>query len=56
MLRLNIQCVGDVTPLLYIKDPNTLHGWRLDFSTKHKCKNLDAINDWVDAHEVPFAG
>ena len=52
MLRLNIMCVGDVTPVLYVNDPNTLKGHRLDFSTQHKCRNYNDINRWVEDHKV----
>lgn len=24
----------------------------LDFNTKHKCKDYDAISTWIDEHEV----
>ncbi|KAG1895141.1 uncharacterized protein F5891DRAFT_696520 [Suillus fuscotomentosus] len=51
MLRQNIMCRADVTMLTYdwvegVKDPFP------NFRIPHRCRNLEKVLDWVDAHRV----
>ncbi|KAI1844652.1 hypothetical protein JX266_009108 [Neoarthrinium moseri] len=50
VLRLNIMCQGDVTPILIELDPKAPFGERADFTSYHKCRNFWDIHDWVKSH------
>ncbi|KAB8230025.1 hypothetical protein ETB97_006249 [Aspergillus alliaceus] len=47
LLRINLMCVADVTPLLFVEDPNAFQGKTPDFNTMHKCRNFWEIREWV---------
>ncbi|KAK8009162.1 Cyclochlorotine biosynthesis protein O [Apiospora marii] len=50
VLRLNIMCQGDVTPILIEMDPKAPFGERADFTSYHKCRNFWDIHAWVKDH------
>ncbi|KAL2061367.1 hypothetical protein VTL71DRAFT_7640 [Oculimacula yallundae] len=50
VLRLNIMCTSDTTPILIELDPKAPFGERADFRTNHKCRNFWAIHKWVEEH------
>jgi hypothetical protein len=39
-------CTGDATPVLFEHDPTLPMGYRIDFSTKHTCRNFDKMAEW----------
>lgn len=44
-LRMHLMCAADVTPVTYYDTPYRPQPFA-DFSTKHTCRNFDAILDW----------
>ncbi|KAF9888833.1 hypothetical protein FE257_008202 [Aspergillus nanangensis] len=47
VLRANIMCTSDVTPILIELDPSAPFGERADFRANHKCRNFWDIRQWV---------
>ncbi|KAJ5370097.1 uncharacterized protein N7496_006189 [Penicillium cataractarum] len=50
VLRANIMCTSDVTPILIELDPKAPFGERADFRSNHKCRNFWEIRQWVIDH------
>ncbi|GIC90536.1 oxidase ustYa family protein [Aspergillus udagawae] len=50
VLRANIMCTSDVTPILIELDPKAPFGERADFRSNHKCRNFWDIRQWVIDH------
>ncbi|KAB8076230.1 hypothetical protein BDV29DRAFT_200319 [Aspergillus leporis] len=50
VLRANIMCTSDVTPILIELDPSAPFGERADFRANHKCRNFWEIRQWVIDH------
>ncbi|KAE9363216.1 hypothetical protein N431DRAFT_475379 [Stipitochalara longipes BDJ] len=46
IMRINIMCTGDATPVLFEHDPTLPMGYRIDFSTKHTCRNFGKMAEW----------
>ena len=51
-IRLNLMCIGDVTPLLVKIDPSSPNGESPDFDTLHKCRKFDKLQEWMKGHVV----
>ncbi|KAI1779477.1 hypothetical protein F4818DRAFT_141698 [Hypoxylon cercidicola] len=47
-----IETIGDVTPMLFLDDITSPLNRSADFSTHHKCRNFDKIQDWAVSHGV----
>ncbi|PLB50808.1 hypothetical protein P170DRAFT_425110 [Aspergillus steynii IBT 23096] len=52
-IRLNLMCVGDVTPFLTISSPSRPLGELPDFNTKHKCRNFTKLQEWMRQNSIP---
>lgn len=48
VLRNSIMCASDVSVTLAYVAPDELSGFKPDFDGLHKCRDFDAIRDWVD--------
>ncbi|RAH49185.1 oxidase ustYa family protein [Aspergillus brunneoviolaceus CBS 621.78] len=52
VLRVNIMCTSDVTPILIELDPKAPFGERADFRSNHKCRNFWDIHKYVTENAV----
>lgn len=50
--RMNLMCLGDVTPYLVESDPAMLNGVVPKFNGLHKCRNYGKLIDWVKGNVV----
>ncbi|PLN86862.1 hypothetical protein BDW42DRAFT_546 [Aspergillus taichungensis] len=52
VLRVNLMCTSDVTPILIELDPKAPFGERADFRSHHRCRNFWDIHKYVADHAV----
>ncbi|KAB8231387.1 oxidase ustYa family protein [Aspergillus alliaceus] len=53
LLRITLMCVSDVTPLMFIDDPQAFQGGTPDFNTMHTCRNFWGIRKMVEEIGLP---
>ena len=51
VLLTNIQCMSDVTPVLFEADSLDTEAWK-PHSAPHLCRRYDVLLDWIKDHSV----
>lgn len=49
-LRLGLMCYSDVTPVFLEVNEDRLYGQQANFNVYHKCRDFDALVDYVSDH------